>query len=158
MEFGFEIREEEGRKGIEYACYRNGEPCIKGLWETRSFKGRKSAQNWIDKQVAILKADSLISDEERASMRKEREEKEAAEQAARDAAYDDRLRREREQKEAKRQRTITNSILRSKGYKWVNVGFRSEEDADAFDLNLPIGDDWQLVSPEGKVVSVQEVI
>ncbi len=158
MEFGFEVREEEGRRGVEYACYRDGKPCIKGLWETRAFKSQKSAQNWIDKQISILKADSLISDEDRAAIRKEREDNEVAEKAARDAAFDERLRREREEKEVRRNRAILNSTLKARGYKWMNVGFRSEEDADAFDPNLPVGDDWQLVSPDGKVVSVQEAL
>lgn len=150
----WEIVEEEGRKGIEFACYRNGKQCTTALGKPVSFKSRKSAQNWIDKQVAIREADALISDEDRAAIRKEREEKEAAEKAARDAAFDERLRRKREEKEFREQRARLNSALRMRGYKWVNVGFKSEEDADAFDLNLPIGDKWQLVSPEGNIVSL----
>lgn len=150
----FEIREEEGRKGIEYACYRNGKPCITGLCKPVVFKSRKSAENYISKQVEIWRKDALISNEERAAMRKEREEKEAAEKAARDAAFDERLRREREQKEARRQRALLNGALRAKGYKWMNVGFKSEEDADAFDVNLPIGNYWQLFDANGNAISL----
>ena len=156
MEFGFEIREEEGRKGIEYACYRNGKQCTTALGKPVAFKGRKAAQNWIGKQVAIREEDAKVSPEERAALRAESERIETAEKAARDEAYDERLRREREQKEARRNRAILNNSLRAKGYKWINIGFRSEEDADAFSPNLPIGDEWQLFDPEGKAVSLSD--
>lgn len=154
MEFGFEIKEEEGRKGVEYACYRNGKQCTTGLGKPVVFKSRKAAQSWISKQVAIYQADALISDEDRASMRAESERKEIAAQAEKNAAINERLQREREDKDARENRARLNNTLRAKGYKWVNVGFKSEEDADAFDLNLPVGDDWQLVSPEWNVVSL----
>jgi hypothetical protein len=155
MEFGFEIREEEeGRKGIEYACYRNGKQCVTGLGKPVAFKSRKSAENYISKQVTIYATDAMISDADRAAMRKEREDNEAAEKAARDAAFDKRLHREREEKEERRNRAVLNSTLKARGYKWVNVGFKSEEDADAFDPNLPVGADWQLFDPEGKAISL----
>lgn len=156
MEFGFAIIEEEGRKGIEYACYRNGQACITGLCKPVVFKSRKSAENYISKQITIWEADASISDEDRTAIKAEAAKREADERAEKDAAINARLQREREESEARENRARTNAVLRMKGYKWVNVGFKSEEDADAFDLNLPIGDDWRLVSPNGNVVSVQE--
>jgi hypothetical protein len=156
MNFGFEIREEDGRKGIEYACYRNDRQCTTALGKPVSFKSQKSAQNWIDKQVEMRKADALISDVLRAAMKAEAEAKEAAEKAERDAAFDERLRRQREEKEAHEKKARLNSALRMAGYKWVNVGFKSEEDADAFDPNLPIGAAWCLFDPQGKAVSLSQ--
>jgi len=154
MEFGFEIIEEEGRKGIEYACYRNGIQCITALGKPIAFKSRKAADGYISKQIGIRREDAKISLEERASMRAEAARRDTAEKAERDAAIDERCRRDRETKEARESRARLNSVLRMKGYKWTNVGFRSEEDADAFDLNLPVGDDWQLLDPEGKTISL----
>ncbi len=156
MEFGFEIREDQSRNTAPNptACYRDGEQCVTALGKDVSFKSRKSAEGYISKQVAIRQEESLVSDEERAALKAEVAKKEAEEKAARDDAYDARLRHEREEKEARRSRAILNSTLKIRGYKWVNVGFKSEEDADAFSPNLSIGDDWQLFNPEGKAVSL----
>lgn len=79
------------------------------------------------------------------------------------AAYAAKIERERQQKEAKRQRYITNSFLREHGYRWVNLGFEDEEEADAFGLIGPqyehlIGKYWQLFSPDDRAVSVQEAM
>src|SRR5437660_1397513 len=135
MKFGFEIREEEGRKGTEFACYRDGKQCKTNLLKPVVFKSRKAAEGYISKQVAIRESDALISDEDRASIKAEAAKKEADQQAERNASINARLQREREEKEARENRARLNSVLRMRGYKWVNVGFKSEEDADAFDLN-----------------------
>jgi len=154
VEFGFEIIEEEGRKGIEYACHRNSKPCVTGLGKPVAFKTRKSAENYISKEVAIRKEEAKISPEEWAARKAEAQRVEAEQQSERDVAFDARLRREREAKEARRERAVLNSALRARGYKWVQVGFRDEEEADAFDLNLPAGQEWQLVAPDNRSVSL----
>ncbi len=156
MKFGFEIREEEGRKGIEFCCYRNSQQCVTGLGKPVAFKSRKAAENYISKQVAIYEADALISDEERANIKASEAKKESDQQAEKDATINARLQRQREEKEARENRARLNNTLRARGYKWINVGFKSEEDADAFSPNLPIGDDWQLVSPDDNVVSLAD--
>lgn len=154
MNYGFEIKEIDG----QYAPFRNGKQCMTNLGRQISYKTRKAAENYVTKQIAVYDADRQISDDERAAIRERAEREEAARIAERNAAYDERLRREREAKEARRQRAITNDLLRGRGYRWSSVGFKDEEDADAFDINAPIGQEWQLFSPDGRAVSVKEAM
>jgi hypothetical protein len=67
---------------------------------------------------------------------------------------------EQEIKDAKRERHITNDLLRGRGYKWHDLGFKDEEEADAFDINAPVGPDWRLYfEPENReVLTVQEAM
>ena len=61
---------------------------------------------------------------------------------------------ERQIKEAKRQRHITNDLLRGRGYRWHRHE-NDEEDQDFF--NAPAVE-YTLWSPDGRVVSVQEAM
>lgn len=153
MEFGYDIIVE----GNVFACYRNGKQCITGLCKPVEFKSRKAAENYINKQIEheryrLENIDALRREAQ------EREARDAAEKAARDAAIDERLHRKREADEARQQRAAANGQLKIRGYRWQNIGFRSEEDADAFDVNLPIGNEWALFSPDGRAVSVQQAM
>jgi hypothetical protein len=62
--------------------------------------------------------------------------------------------RKYEQKEARRQRRITNDVLRGYGYCWEKYE-NDEEDQDFF--NAPAVE-WTLYSPDRRVVSVQEAM
>ncbi len=79
-------------------------------------------------------------------------------QAQAKASQETFARMERERKErveaARRRRRETNDLLREFGYRWSDLGLKDEEEADAFDINAPIGSDWYLFSPDNRSVSV----
>src|SRR5579875_2244901 len=68
--------------------------------------------------------------------------------------------RERAAKEARRQRSIVNELLRGRGYVWKDLGYGDDEEIDNAILpyikeNVP---DWQLFSPDGRAVSLEEAM
>lgn len=68
------------------------------------------------------------------------------------------LDRKRAEKEARRDKAVTNSLLAGRGYTWSKLGFKDEEEADAFDINAPIGQDWQLFAPDSRAVTVRQAM
>lgn len=74
------------------------------------------------------------------------------------AAEQARRQQEDEQRTAAVQaRRITNEFLRSCGFRWVNAGFESEEDADFYAgfATAEIGKVWRLEDPEGRPTSLR---
>ena len=65
-----------------------------------------------------------------------------------------RQKQERDAKEVRRQRSITNDLLRGRGYTWKKFQ-NDEEDQDMFGAPEY---DWTLYSPDGRVVSVKEAM
>lgn len=79
------------------------------------------------------------------------------EQRAKESQHDTTVRenqQKRDAQEAKRQRTITNNLLRGRGYTWRKFE-NDEEDQDFF--NVPAYE-WDLHSPDGRIVSVKEAM
>jgi hypothetical protein len=59
---------------------------------------------------------------------------------------------ERQRRARYKERQYTNGILREGGYRWVNFGFESEEDADFTNFNaVTIGPDWHLYHGDREV-------
>lgn len=66
--------------------------------------------------------------------------------------------RKRANAEVKRQRYITNNILRSYGYIWLDLGYPEDEEVDnSYTGSLP-RHDFQLKSPDGRLVSVKQAM
>jgi hypothetical protein len=82
-------------------------------------------------------------------------ETEKAAKAQQQADYSATLAEKRAAKEARRQRFILNSFLREHGCRWRNVGFADEEEADAFDINATVGNEWCLFDSEGNATTVR---
>ncbi|GHP00944.1 hypothetical protein KSF_109910 [Reticulibacter mediterranei] len=65
---------------------------------------------------------------------------------------------ERQRQDARRDREWTNSILRDNGYKWFDLGFKDEEDADFTNFNaVTYGRDWHLYYGD-REVSVKQAM
>ncbi len=77
---------------------------------------------------------------------------------AQQAKYSAFLAEKRAKKEARREHVILNAKLERHGYRWSNVGFADEEEADAFDINAPIGTSWILISPDNRTVTVAQAL
>lgn len=77
----------------------------------------------------------------------------------REEEADAQRKRDKEAQEARRQRHITNDLLRGRGYKWSDLGFKDEEDADFTNFNeVSYGHDWQLFSPDNRAVTVRQAM
>lgn len=126
--------------------------------QIRSWIDKSYKDGWYQACLDAIKAGreaSLESIEEFIALLSETEH---AAVSSQHADYSAMLERQRQAKEARRQRAVTNDLLRDRGYRWQNLGFKTEEEADAFDINLPIGNDWQLISPDGRIVTVKEAM
>lgn len=79
---------------------------------------------------------------------------EASAIGARSADIEERIRREQDAKEARRQRHVTNDLLRDCGYRWQKY----ENDEEDIDLYGQPEYEWQLKTPDGRFVTVKEAM
>jgi hypothetical protein len=74
------------------------------------------------------------------------------------AIYAAEMQRKREAEEVRRQRHVTNSLLRSRGYEWQRGYSDSDIENDIWNGEGEATGAWELVSPDHRDVSVKEAM
>lgn len=74
------------------------------------------------------------------------------------AAYAAESQRKREAEEIRRQRHVTNSLLRSRGYEWQRGYSDSDIENDIWNGEGEATGAWELVSPDHRTVSMKEAM
>jgi hypothetical protein len=102
--------------------------------------GRKQGYTTIEQYNALFEETEKSAQEENiARFKVKRDEEEAA-------------------KAVRRERHITNSILREHGYRWSDLGFPEDEEIDNSYLGPTPRHDWQLFSSDDRAVSTQQAM